>query len=284
MTIEFQGGRLHPKPESEAPRLKLGNYLTDDTLPRHIDYLYKVTDWPMYYNDRYGDCTCAAAGHMIQAWSAFGQGNTITVDAESVLKTYEDVTGFTPTNPATDKGAYMQDVLSYWRKSGIEGHHILAFAKVDHTNQTEVVKALAGFGTLYLGINFPQSAMDQFNREAPWDVVPGSPIEGGHAINAGYYDLLEEKWKVITWGREQPMTQAFFSNYVEEAWAVISPEWLSEKGLSPQGLDLYALGRDFEALTGEPNPFPDPNEPPAPPSPPQHSTLCQRIKRLFNFN
>src|SRR6202451_2240510 len=38
--------------------------------PEAVSYGAKVTSWPMYLNDQYGDCTCAAAGHMIQNWTA----------------------------------------------------------------------------------------------------------------------------------------------------------------------------------------------------------------------
>jgi hypothetical protein len=59
------------------------------------------------------------------------------------------------------------------------------------------------------------------------------------------------------------MTEAFWDQYVWEAWALITPEWLGTAHKSPTGLDLYGLGEELHALTGDPNPFPKP--PPAPP-------------------
>ena len=40
--------------------------------------------WPMYYNDQYGDCTCAAAGRMIQNWTADASAE-VTLPPPSVL-------------------------------------------------------------------------------------------------------------------------------------------------------------------------------------------------------
>ena len=183
---------------------------------------------------------------------------------------YEAVSGYNPATGQNDNGARMQDVLSYWRKTGIAGHKILAFAQVDDTNVSLLDTALATFGALYVGINFPGSAMTQFNQGKPWDVVPGATIEGGHAIHVGSYDPAGPVgWKLVTWGAIQGMTQAFWDRYVEEAWIVITPEWLNTNGTSPAGLDLHGLGEDLAALTGEPNPFPQPVPPPvAPPVPP----------------
>ena len=53
--------------------LALARYVDRAELPRrrrHLDLTKRVPDWPMYANDRLGDCTCAAAGHMIEAWTA----------------------------------------------------------------------------------------------------------------------------------------------------------------------------------------------------------------------
>lgn len=273
MTINFKGGRLPADPTK--PRLRLSSLLTAaaPTYPENIDWLTKVTNYPMYKNDTLGDCTCATIGHMIQNLSTYGQGKTISITDQDVVNAYSAVSGYDQRTGANDNGAVVQDVLNYWRKTGVAGHKILAFAEVDLNNQAELYAGANTFGDLYLGINFPNTAMDQFNRGQAWDVVAGAYSEGGHAINTAWYDVSEKMWKVVTWGRVQPMTQAFFDKYVEEAWVVISPEWFDAKGSSPVGLDMYALGQQFESLTGEPNPFPapqpvpEPTPTPAPPAP-----------------
>lgn len=263
-------GRLAPHDPATHPRLQLADALgTYPPAPAVVDYIGNVAQWPMYLNDELGDCTCAAAGHMIEAWTAYGTGATIQVGDSAILTAYEAVGGYKPGHPDTDQGANMQDVLNYWRKTGIGGHKILAFAEVNVRNVLELEAAMALFGHVYLGINFPNVAMDQFNNHEPWDAVADDGgIEGGHAIDWGYA-ALDQNYKVITWGAVQEMTPAFFTKYVEEAWIVVDQEWINKNGDNPEGLDLAALGAAFTDMTGEANPFPAPAPTPAPVPAPQ---------------
>ena len=271
-------GRRPPYPADTHPRLRLGDFLDYATLPpipAQVDYLSEVTDWPVYLNDQIGDCTCAAAGHMIEAWSRYGAGTTVEVTDQDVLTAYEAVGGYVPGDPATDQGAVMQDVLGYWRKTGIGGHRILAFAQVDVTNFAEVYAALYLFGTVYIGVNFPASAMQQFDAGQPWSVVADDGgIIGGHAVNLGQRDGTG--LKVVTWGRVQDLDQAWFGRYCEEAWIVCDQEWITATGGSPEGLDVAALNAAFTEITGgqpgpfpvQPQPGPTPTPTPVPPGPP----------------
>lgn len=249
-------GRLAPHSPETHPRLMFANYLQAGSYPPAppvVDYVSKVPDWPMYLNDRYGDCTCAAAGHMIEAWTEYGAGATVKITDDEVLTAYEAVSGFDPKTGANDNGAVMQDVLDYWRKTGIGGHKILAFAQIDVKNAAELDAAMNLFGHLYLGINFPETAMKQFDKGQPWDVVSGAKVEGGHAIDWGYV-AQHQNHKIITWGKAQEMTAAFFDAYVEEAWVVLNQEWIKDNK-APAGFDIDALNADFTAMTGQPGPF-----------------------------
>jgi hypothetical protein len=260
-------GRLPNDPHK--PRLRLGSFLTATypAAPDLVDYITGVPEWPVYGNDAIGDCTCAAAGHMIEAWTQYGQGSGIEVSKAAVIKAYSAVSGYDPNTGANDNGAVMQDVLDYWRKTGIGGHKILAFAQVDVSHASELAAALYLFGHVYLGFSFPSSAMDQFNQGQPWDVVKGSPIEGGHAVDWGLV-AKGQNHRVITWGAVQEMTPAFFAKYVDEAWVVLDQEWINRTGVSPEGLDMKALNDAFTSMTGNPGPFPVSPVPPSPPEPP----------------
>jgi hypothetical protein len=269
VTVTFRGGRLPNNPAK--PRLKLGHYLTGTALPpapAAVDWDAAVQGWPMYGNDQYGDCVWAMIGHAIQAVTANASTEVDVPDA-AVLKGYSDVTGFRPDDPSTDQGTVIQDALGYWRKTGLAGHKILAFAQVDVANEAEMQQACALFGVVLFGMNFPTVAMQQFDAGDPWDLVEDDGgIEGGHAILGCRYDAPKGQWHIITWGREQPVTFAFIRKYFEEAWTAVSQEWVSASGTTPSGLDLAAFGADFAALTGEPNPFPNGPQPPNPPEPP----------------
>lgn len=253
MTVEFHPGVLPNDPAK--PRLKVARFLSAPSYPSSLDYLSKVSNYPMYLNDRIGDCTCAGPGHIIQAESTYGQGSTQTVSDNDVLIAYEANSGYDPATGANDNGAMLQDVLNYWRKTGIGGHQILAFAELDTSNMAEVKAAMSTFGAVYIGFDFPSSAMSQFDKGEPWDVVSGANIDGGHAVHGGAY-TDGGNYKVITWGAVQEMTQAFWDKYVFEAWVVITPEWISANGTSPSGFDLHGLGEELANLTGGTNPFP----------------------------
>lgn len=264
-------GRLKPYTPEQKKRMYASAFLRPAELPATptvVDYVSKVSDWPMYGNDQLGDCTCAAAGHMIEAWTDYGQGKTVKISDNDVLKAYEAVSGYREGHPETDQGAVMQDVLDYWRKTGIGGHKILAFAQLDLSNADEIKAALYLFGHVYLGINFPAIAMEQFDEGKPWDAVKrDGGIEGGHAIDMGYAETGKNH-KVITWAKVQEMTPAFFEKYVEEAWVVVSQEWINAVGKNPAGLDTGALNAAFSEVTdGEPGPFPDAPQPDPNPQP-----------------
>jgi len=270
--VTFRPGRLAP--DRTKPRMMLRPHLpAAGPPPVTVDWYSGITDWPMYGNDSWGDCVEAEMGHGEQALSFYGGHNLVTVDEESVIAAYSDIAGFDPKagppgrNP-TDQGTLIQDAMSYWRKTGIAGHRIAAFAEVSVADMTEVKTTLALFGPLSIGINFPSSAMDQFNNGEPWDVARRATVEGGHCVALVGYD--SEYLHVVTWGRVQTMTQAFWNRYVEEAWTPISTEWVdSATRLDPAGVDLAGMGEEFTSLTGEANPFqpgPAPEPPPTPPS------------------
>jgi hypothetical protein len=278
-------GRNAPQPD--RPRLLLDHYLTGPVAPAVVDYASEVISWPMYGNDAIGDCTAACAGHEIQAWTRY-TGAEADVPEEDIIQLYSAVSGYDPgqvqpdgSNP-TDTGATVQDVLTYWRKSGIPvaGHSILAFAQLK--DLSKIHDALWIFGSVYLGVSFPQSAMDQFESGQPWTVSGDGTIIGGHAVPLQYAGTGLVPYQVVTWGRLQGMTQEFLGAYVEEAWVVITADWLDRNGHTPEGLDLQALGADLSDLTGDPNPFPAPPapQPPAPPAPvPDVKNILQDVKK-----
>lgn len=261
-------GKLGRRPyDPSKPALRLAPHLQGAVPPNPVvaDWLSRVPSWPMYGNDQYGDCVWAMIGHMIEAWTQYASGSAVQVTTEQLLAAYSAVTGFNPNDPNTDQGTNIQDALNYWRTTGVGGHSIVAFAKVDHTSQSEVEAAINLFGSLAVGVNLPTSAQDQFNQGAEWTVVQGSPIEGGHAIHAGSYDTAAKDARIVTWGAVQTLDDPWWTAYVEEAWVVVTREWLAATGSTPSGLDLQGLGEDYASLTGGPNPFqPSPTPGPVP--------------------
>lgn len=253
--------RLGRLPARHDPRtLRLASYLRPEALPpapRQISWAPPGVSWPVMQNDQVGDCTIAAAGHMIECWTGDTRRTAsglpypqIVPDAE-IIAAYSAVCGYDPKTGVNDNGAVVLDVLNYWRKTGIGGHTIEAFVSIDPQNLDHCRLATFLFGGLYLGLSLPATAQGSIGDE--WSVTPrwrwraaDNPGSwGGHAVPVVAYDPWHV-W-VVTWGQIQAMTWGFFNLYCEEAWAVLSPDWFAG-AKAPSGFDLAALRSDLAAL------------------------------------
>lgn len=277
MPITFRGGKLPAQPA--RPHLKLSTVLAEHRArtaapPASCLFADPAITFDMLGNDEVGDCTCAEVGHQINQLTWYGSGTEVKPSTAQVLAFYSAITGYNPKNPSSDTGAYIQDVLAYWRKKGLVGHTIVAYAAIDVSNTVEVMQAISLFGSLNVGINFPDSAMDQFNAGKVWDVVKGAKVEGGHCVMAVGYD--ESGVDIITWGKRTRVTWAFWRKYVDEGWLALDKDGIQKAGTYFTGLaSFYALGVAFTDLTSEPNPIPAPQPQPQPtpvPTPPPSPT------------
>jgi hypothetical protein len=212
--------------------------------PDALDVTAGVPEWPMYANDTRGDCTCAAAGHMIEAWTAAAHKHVAEISTASVLRAFEAV----KVVEDGEEGAVELDVLNYWRNHGIGRHHIKAYARVSVYDHDLIRSATSVFEGLYIGLQLPFSARSQ----SVWDWKgnlhgPNRPGSwGGHAVDVVAYDA--ETLTVVTWGELQRMTWAFWDRYCDEAYAIISNDFLAH-GKAPSGLMLDALLADLELVT-----------------------------------
>jgi hypothetical protein len=245
--FQFKLGRLSSPPEMLAKAPKLSAYL-DDQLPSPPAIYQSVTnisDWGMLGNDQLGDCTAAGAGHLEMVWTDQVSGTPRTVTTDEVIKFYE-LQGYDPSDPSTDQGANMMDVLASWHSDGLAGDKIAAYARValeDHT----VEQAIALFGGAYIGVNLPNSAIQQFGNGQDWDVVDDDGgIAGGHCVVLVGYD--ESGATVVTWGRTVKASWDWLRKYTEEAWAVLPSEY--EEG-TVNGFNFSQLSGDLVLLSQE---------------------------------
>lgn len=221
--------------------------------PPKEDRLSRVKSWPMYANDRIGDCALAYAGHQIQMWESFTRPGTPPPTTEQIIAAYSAITGYVPGDPSTDNGTVLLDMLNYWRKYGIAGRKILAFAKLTQGDLEESRWSVEYFGGTCLGVALPVTAQTQ----NAWTVVdmtgdgqPGS--WGGHCIPSGAFDYSvpgEIRNTVVTWGAEMPMSNNFYKAYNDESYAVFSEDWLDSKGRDPDGFNLSQLLADLKEVT-----------------------------------
>jgi hypothetical protein len=212
--------------------------------------------WGMMDNDQIGDCTCAAAGHLIMEWTANAQSAMFTPSDQQIVAAYSAITGYNPATGANDNGAVELDVLNYWRQNGIASHKIQAFMALEPANHTHVMDAVWIFGGCYIGLSLPKTAQSQVQNHQPWSVTSigttgdGAPGSwGGHAVPVVAYD--SRSLTVVTWGALQTMTWGFWAAYCDEAYAILSPDYLEQKDgqtVAPNGFDMAQLQEDLSDL------------------------------------
>jgi hypothetical protein len=261
-----------PRRETKVPALKLGK---QPAAPRPTDFKFSdfaatiklptvpsrfghggaYSDWKMLGNDRYGDCVWAGAAHEHMLINKVVQKTDVPFDDTTVLGDYAAATGFDPNDPSTDNGTDVHKALSYRRKVGIADstgarHKIGAYVSLDPKNWEHLEQAAFIFGAVGIGVEFPSSAMDQFNAREPWDYVAGSKVEGGHYVPTVGSLESKDQATVITWGKHQVMTNAFYEQYNDEAWAYITNEELRSDGTGLHGFDIQKLNSYLAALHG----------------------------------
>jgi hypothetical protein len=256
--------KLGKKPATYDRRdLQFAHYRTKAALPPHPkqfghENLIAANAWQMLGNgpdntvsagfQGAGDCVFAGGDHESMLWTLEG-GNPAKFTGATAIADYSAVTGYNPKDPKTDQGTDVRQALKYRTKTGLidaagKRHKIGAYLALEPGNSEHLQEALYLFGIVGIGIQFPESAMDQFNSGKPWSVVQGTRVEGGH-----YIPLVAKRGNLecVTWGRIQPMTVQFYTKYCDEAWAILSPEMLNA-GKSPEGFDLVQLQSDLNAL------------------------------------
>lgn len=245
-------GKLPARKDSVS--FKLAQYLNLSALPTppsKAGHQSLVTDWQgMLGNDQYGCCVWAGAAHETILWNKEA-GHIVGFSTAGVLSDYSAVTGFNPNDPNTDQGTDMQVAASYRRKTGVkdahgERHKVAAYLAIKTGDSTELKQAIYLFSNVGIGIQFPRSAMSQFNAGKPWTVVSGSPIDGGHYVPAVGYD--SKYVYVVTWGRVQKMSWGFFKKYCDEAIVYLSDEMLI-LGRSIEGFNPTQLQADLNNLS-----------------------------------
>ncbi len=223
------------------------------SVPSRFGHGSAYSDWGMLGNDRYGDCVWAGAAHEHMLINKVVHSVDVAFSDDAVLGDYSAATGFDPNDPSTDNGTDVHEALDYRRKTGIadasgKRHQIGAYVSLDPKSWEHLEQAAFIFGAVGIGIQFPGSAMDQFNAGEPWDVVQGAKIEGGHYIPTVGSLHAKDQATALTWGKRQVFTQAFYEQYNDESWVYITQEELHGDGTGLHGFDLEKLNSYLTAL------------------------------------
>ena len=240
-------GRKAVKRDSRT--LRLGKYLTSvlPAPPEAVDWTLGVKDWGMMRNDELGDCTIVGCGHALQDWSMNASKQEVTVSDNDIVKAYTAWCGYDPSDPSTDQGGVELDVLTRWRKEGLAGHTLTAFA--DAKSVLETRQGINLFGGVYIGAALPLTAQNQ----DVWDVVPDGRADaepgswGGHCVYVVAYD--QTGFTCVTWGKLKKMTLAFWKKYVDEVHVLLGADWMGPDGKAPSGFNVAQLQADLAEVT-----------------------------------
>lgn len=238
----FRFGKLPPKVDYRT--LMFSNYLKDDIgdPPKEVDLDGRVCKnlndhsipdlFPMYQNDVLGDCVVAGMAHGVTVYHGMVSQRHIPLE-QSVVRTYFNLTG------GSDSGLYLLDAVKYWRSTGLEDAKIYAYANVKHTNHVHVKQAIALFGGLLIGFQCQEKVIEELNAGYPWQ--PGKLINAGHCVYVVGYD--DKYVEVLTWGRLQKGSWAWWDYCVDETYVLLPPEAIYPE-FTPN-FDFNRLKRDL---------------------------------------
>lgn len=244
-------GKLPQKKDRLGRTFRLSKYLVPYKIgvlpPRGVDWS-GGENYPMLKNDVEPDCTCAAAGHAIVDWTR-NTGSPFVPSDEQIMEAYRKV-------EQPGGGAYMLDVLKLWRNEGIAGHKIYAFAEADTMNPFEFYFTIHRFGGIYTGALLP--TMSAYQKRwtmagCPAQGIPGDlprdwqrGSRGGHCMWINCHEPAG--YRGPTWAEMVMRTLQWQMIYGDEAYAVLSGDWVRREGFAPNGFDYAQLERDLKTV------------------------------------
>jgi hypothetical protein len=240
-TRNFKFGRKPRTFDSRIPKLTAARGIA---LPVAVNYATGMpANLSMLLNDTLGCCVESAQGHSEQVWTfnASVGRNMVTPSDAQIEAAYELEGGYVPGNPSTDNGTVIQVALVDWLSNAIDGNTLAAFVEVDVNNMQAIKESIYATGFSLIGFNVPAD-IDE-NPGAIWDYDPSAnnSIIGGHCvICTGYQE--NGNLNLITWGSANyQMTPAFWTHFVDEAYALADTGWIQATGMTPGGLTLAQL-------------------------------------------
>ena len=225
--------------------------------PAACDYGHRFASWPLWRNGDQlgnhgqtipglGDCTAVSVASASRVLTA-ARGGEVELTDQEVVGIYQ-ANGYDPARPATDQGAVELDVLNRWCETGyVIGRQapdvLTGYGAVEPKNHDGVRRAIAMLGGLYVGLGLPDYAVSE---GAVW-AAPRQRvgIAGGHAVFVHGYDA-DGLW-LNTWAERKRMEWGFLDAFCDEAYGLLSRDWLEVNGASPMREDLLAMAAELRA-------------------------------------
>lgn len=233
----------------DAIKLQFVNYLDRSKLPA-VPRTYghvKRNDvpWGMLGNDEVGDCVLAGRAHETMVYALATRRGLPSFTSDGIKEQYFALTG------GKDEGLDPISVAKWSVTTGLkdaagELHKVKAFASVNNDKDLDIAAYI--FGACGIGFLVPDTALAEFDAGKPWVATSEAPNrEHGH-----YVPLVGRNSRglrfVVTWGRLQAVTDAFWRKYFVGAVAYFSLEYMLANGISPEGIKEAQLDSDLRAL------------------------------------
>jgi hypothetical protein len=245
----------------DARMPKLANAIRWDNLPEPAQSsltwlaLEPKGGIPMLGNDQFGCCVEASMCHYIQMANLYvrcmgdGTPELPTPTEDECLAIYSAITGFDPTNPATDQGTVFLGqggALEYWVNHGItvggKLNKATHGATVNVKDQREIKKAIELFGFVFTGATLTEDNVQSGFMWRP----DNSPIAGGHEfLTCGYGPGF---YQVLTWDGNWRYVPEWEMSHVDEMVIVSDPALFDKHGIDPAGVSLATLNNDLSML------------------------------------
>ena len=234
--------------------VKLADYVTPalQPVPDASDWTAKLPQpYPVNLNDRIGCCAIAMVANARRCWTANDAKAVASITDGQVLSDYSKISGYRPGIPSTDVGCVMLDVLKAWRRDGLCGGKIGAFASVNPIDPQMAKIGVHIFGGLLMGVQLPAAVQGKDEWKAPDDpryLVGewGKGSWGGHAIVAEKYDA--DGLYVRSWDKIIFCSWNFYHWYSDETYVAVAADWLGADFTAPNGIGLSDMLKDVGAL------------------------------------
>lgn len=240
------------KPRHDFRTIHLSDVLVDRSVlapaPPARDWDTLPDDIGIKGNDNAGDCGFAGRAAAIQLETANTCPAPVIIPDADILAAYSACTGYVAGDASTDNGVQLIDALKFFKNTGIGGHKIGAFVKVDIHNLDHLKIAINMFSHLYCGIGLPLAAQTPGPWKGPANLLGDNlPYSwGGHCVIWPTFDQSGGKFR--TWGIKQPFDYQWWLDYADEAWAIVDNEWLTQAKPAPNGLDIVRLTNALSQL------------------------------------
>ncbi len=221
-------------------------------------------NWGDYGNLKLNNCTFVTAAYAIMIWKSYKAPRIYRPGVKKIIEDYSRLIkpnkGGKSIKAILDEGGKPLEavkVLNHWRKKGIDGHKIVAYAKLTFTHKKKKIEELKRviylYGGCYIGINIPRSVEKQWQENKRWTVIkkvsPGDArrkLWFSHALLATGYN--EKELRVITFGKEESMSWEFYLKYADEAYAIFDEKFLTARK-TPSRMKVKSLKALVNAQT-----------------------------------